>query len=272
MLRRSYDTVKGSFPELIPPQLVWLDPSYEQLAIHDNLKQITNKMLEAFNEGKETMVSIIGTFSLMLQVADTPELLKFSSSELGKKLFKKYFKDLKHIYSPKIEWVSDFIEERKINDLNAKTLLFTRSDDMAFLIKEELLQFYPECDIITFTGALSEAERDVCKKSFLNPSGAKVFISTDAGSEGLNLQVTDVEINIDLPFNPSRLAQRVGRLHRKGSTFSHVRVINLITKESIDERILDIIYQKQKLVDEVIEGNVVDVEMSSNLLKKLLAN
>ena len=119
-----------------------------------------------------------------------------------------------------------------------------------------------------YKGKLSNKQRDSIINGF--KENGKVMICTEAGSEGLNLQVADLEINIDLPFNPSRLAQRIGRIDRAGSGFDKIKVLNLISKNSVDERILDLIYQKQGLIDAVIEGNAVDMKLTRGLLQKLL--
>jgi SNF2 family DNA or RNA helicase len=273
MLRRTYESVDKAFPHLKPPESVWVDMTDEQAKLHDDLKDIMQDLLEGMpNTDVPDGASALGTFGLMLQVADNPYLLYHSESQLGQQLFKKMWPKLqswRDIECPKMEWIHDFLEERVEVDPNAKTIIFTRSDDMASVIKESLLDIYSDKEIVVYEGGLSESQQDAIKTAFWDY--AKVLVATDAGSEGLNLQCADVEINFDLPYNPARLAQRIGRIKRDGSKFASVRVINLISKNSIDERVLKIIYSKQSIIDEVVEGNSTDTRLTKSLLSQLIA-
>ena len=75
-----------------------------------------------------------------------------------------------------------------------------------------------------------------------------MFLSTDAGGTGLNLQAADTVINLELPWNPAVLEQRIARVHRMGQ-HRPVRVINLVTRDSIEERVLRTLEQKRSLFD-----------------------
>jgi len=77
-----------------------------------------------------------------------------------------------------------------------------------------------------------------------------VFLSTDAGGLGLNLQAANLVINFDLPFNPAKLDQRVGRAHRLGQT-EPVNVINLLMSRTVEENLVRILERRKKLFKEV---------------------
>lgn len=81
----------------------------------------------------------------------------------------------------------------------------------------------------------------------------KVLISTNAGKEGLNLQVSNVLINFDLSFNPAVNEQRIARIDRIGQKSENITIINLICIDTIEERILKILEEKQALFDKVID-------------------
>jgi len=270
MLRRTQENVKRAFPKVRIDEML-LDMTNDQIILHDILKEITRDLIDGVKHPEigNDDYSPIGIFSLLLRVADNPDLLFTSESDLARSLAKKHLKTPGH-ECPKIEWICDYLEARKQFEPDAKTIIFTRSDDMAHLTRESLLQgTYKDNDIILFVGGMSEKQRDTAKARFWKDG--KIFISTDAGSEGLNLQCANVEINIDLPPTPSRLAQRIGRIKRDQSEFSHVRIINLISKDSIDERILKIIYDKQSIIDSVIEGNIADINLTQSVLLELLS-
>jgi len=86
-------------------------------------------------------------------------------------------------------------------------------------------------------GGVSIKKRPAMIRDFTDCEGPAVFISTDAGGVGLNLQAADVLINLDLPWNPAKLEQRIGRVHRIGSSRT-VQIILLVCKESVEEKIL----------------------------------
>lgn len=81
---------------------------------------------------------------------------------------------------------------------------------------------------------------------FKEDPGCRVFLSTDAGGVGLNLQSGSVVVNLDIPWNPAVLEQRVGRVHRLGQRKT-VRVINFVSAHSIEERILELLRFKKSL-------------------------
>ena len=72
---------------------------------------------------------------------------------------------------------------------------------------------------------------------------AQVLVATEAGGEGINLQFCNQVINFDLPWNPMRVEQRIGRVHRLGQT-RPVYIYNLATKETIEEHIVQLLQEK----------------------------
>jgi len=78
-----------------------------------------------------------------------------------------------------------------------------------------------------------------------------VLVSTDAGSEGINLQFSSCVVNYDLPWNPMKLEQRIGRVHRIGQT-RDVRIISLVQRGTIEERVLELLMRKINLFENVI--------------------
>jgi SNF2 family DNA or RNA helicase len=102
-------------------------------------------------------------------------------------------------------------------------------------------------------GGLSGKERKAALATFKNDDACKVFLSTDAGGVGLNLQMADTVINLELPWNPAVLEQRIARVHRLGQE-KPVRVINLVTRGTVEERVQRILADKQQLFDGLFDG------------------
>src|ERR1700676_4009895 len=90
-------------------------------------------------------------------------------------------------------------------------------------------------------------------EKFRDDPECRVFLSTDAGGTGLNLQAADTVINLEVPWNPAVLDQRIARVHRMGQ-HRPVQVFNLVTRDSIEERVLKTLELKKSLFDGVFEG------------------
>ncbi|MBI4768862.1 MAG: hypothetical protein HY784_00225 [Chloroflexi bacterium] len=99
---------------------------------------------------------------------------------------------------------------------------------------------------VTLTGDVPSAKRGALIERFFDDPDCRVFFSTDAGGVGLNLQAADLVVNLDLPWNPAVLEQRIGRAHRHGQA-NPVHVINLIAQGTIEERMLDTLAAKRNV-------------------------
>lgn len=103
------------------------------------------------------------------------------------------------------------------------------------------------------TGSVKQDKRRSDINRFKQDPNCRLFLSTDSGSVGLNLQAANVVINLDLPWNPAKLEQRIARAWRKHQTRS-VQVINLVCEHSIEHRMLHLLAQKQTLAKGVLDG------------------
>jgi superfamily II DNA/RNA helicase len=95
-------------------------------------------------------------------------------------------------------------------------------------------------------GRIPGPERKELIERFRNDPGCRFFLSTDAGGTGLNLQHADTVIHLEPPWNPAVVEQRVGRVHRLGQE-RPVTVVSLVTRCSIEERIVQVMQQKRAL-------------------------
>ncbi|MFM9960074.1 MAG: DEAD/DEAH box helicase [Planctomycetaceae bacterium] len=101
----------------------------------------------------------------------------------------------------------------------------------------------------TFSGEQSDIEKDAAVEALR--STVPVMLCTDSGGEGRNLQFADTLINYDLPWNPMKIEQRIGRVHRIGQT-RDVFVFNLCTSGSLEERILRLLSDKIRMFELVV--------------------
>lgn len=103
--------------------------------------------------------------------------------------------------------------------------------------------------VSVFHGALSLREKEAAIAQFRERS--RVLVSTEAGGEGRNLQFCHLLVNYDLPWNPMRIEQRIGRLHRLGQTHD-VRVFNFTARGTVESYVLEIVHEKINLFRTVI--------------------
>jgi SNF2 family DNA or RNA helicase len=102
---------------------------------------------------------------------------------------------------------------------------------------------------LTFHGGLTQREKDAVIARFRAEGG--VLLCTDAGSEGVNLQFCHTLVNFDLPWNPMRVEQRIGRIHRIGQE-RDVAIVNLTLQGTIEEHMLAILEQKIQLFTQAV--------------------
>ncbi len=152
--------------------------------------------------------------------------------------------------SPKLEEL-----ERLLPDLLAeptrKVILFSEWERMLQLVRE--LAEEMQLDFAWHTGAVPQEKRRLEIDRFKRDPGCRLLLSTDSGSVGLNLQVASAVVNLDLPWNPAKLEQRIARAWRKNQRRT-VDVINLVTEDSIEHNILHLLDRKQALADSVLDG------------------
>jgi SNF2 family DNA or RNA helicase len=150
------------------------------------------------------------------------------------------------------------VENVRNNSKAEKALELIRSIDDKVIIFTEYratqlyLQWFLKQHGITsvpFRGGFKRGKKDWMRELFKNH--AKVLIATEAGGEGINLQFCHHVINFDLPWNPMRLEQRIGRVHRLGQT-EDVHIYNFATKNTVEEHILKLLYEKINLFERVI--------------------
>ncbi|MGX1263783.1 SNF2 family DNA or RNA helicase [Rossellomorea marisflavi] len=156
------------------------------------------------------------------------------------------------------------VENVSVNSKAKKALELIQSIDDKVIIFTEyratqmyLQWFLKQHDItsVPFRGGFKRGKKDWMRQLFQNH--AQVLIATEAGGEGINLQFCHHVINFDLPWNPMRLEQRIGRVHRLGQT-EDVHIYNFATKGTVEEHILTLLYEKINLFERVI-GELDDI-------------
>ncbi len=282
MLRRLKKDVAPELPEMIINDYI-VEMTVEQQRLDEALSDDLRELLKDIQEwyGQQVNQSpweeqekhpkegqSLGYFTMMLEVCDSPELLIMSDSGMAQHYSENL--DRKKIKSPKLDELEEIAKDQLEAGKN-KIVIFTQFARMQQLIVQRLSKI-GKCEILN--GSMKPVDRQAAVDRFKYDEDVNFFVSTDAGNYGINLQFASVLIHVDLPWNPAIYDQRCGRIHRIGSNFTEVTIINLITRGGIDERIKEVMYKKKELSNILVEKN--DAEkaemnrLTAGLMNKIL--
>jgi superfamily II DNA or RNA helicase len=124
-------------------------------------------------------------------------------------------------------------------------------------------------EYVLFHGSVPSGKRAELIDRFRDDPNCRVFLSTDSGGLGLNLQHASVVLNMDLPWNPAVLEQRIGRVHRLGQR-QPVRVVNFVSQGTIEEGMLEVLKFKKSLFAGVLDGGEKEVFLGGSRLNKFM--
>lgn len=244
MIRRRKKEVLSQLPERVDKNfMVELTP--EQAVIHEENADIVTRLANKWRRyrflSEADMLRLRVALGRMRMVSDNTWLVD---------------KETRH--GPKLEELETLLREVVIEG-GEKVVIFSQWLRMNGLI-EELLEANG-IGYVHLNGGVPSKDRKGLMNRFRDDPDCRVFLSTDAGGVGLNLQSGSVVINMDIPWNPAVLEQRIGRVHRMGQKRG-VRVINFISRDSIEERILDLLRFKKSLFAGALDGEGDDVVMA----------
>ncbi|MBA3604148.1 MAG: DEAD/DEAH box helicase, partial [Parachlamydiaceae bacterium] len=173
---------------------------------------------------------------------------------------------------PKLSELEEILAQLLANKEN-KIIIFSEWVKMLDLVQVLLKRL--NIDFALHIGSVPQDKRRLEINRFKGDPNCRVFLSSDSGATGLNLQVANVVINLDLPWNPAKYEQRIARAWRKHQKRA-VQVINLVCEDSIEQRMIGLLSSKQALADGVLEGigNLAEMDLPSGkgaFLEKLEA-
>ena len=161
---------------------------------------------------------------------------------------------------PKLAELEKLLDDCEEND--AKVIIFSEWERMLELVRD--LCDRRNVGRAWHTGSVPQQRRRAEINAFKDDPKCRVFLSTDSGATGLNLQIASVVINCDLPWNPAKLEQRIARAWRKHQT-KPVTVINLVSENTIEHRMLQTLALKQSVAASVLDkpGEVKEIKLRS---------
>ncbi len=152
--------------------------------------------------------------------------------------------------SPKLEELKHILfENLDIKNSDRKIIIFSEWIKVHKLIGQVLRNHH--IGFVELNGKVPVKSRGELIRKFEDNKQYKIFLSTEAGGTGLNLQAADIVINFELPWNPAKKNQRIGRIDRLGQKSNKLTVFNLITRNSIEQQIASGLLVKQSLFEGV---------------------
>jgi len=166
-------------------------------------------------------------------------------------------------YSSKLKELDSLLEQLFAED-DRKIVLFSEWTGMLDMI-EPLLEAQ-KLNYVRLDGSVPQKLRQGLVQQFQGNPDCKLFITTNAGSTGLNLQAANTVINVDLPWNPAVLEQRIGRAHRMGQK-RPVQVFLLVTVDTLEESLLTTLSTKHELALAVLDpdADITQVNMTTGI-------
>lgn len=174
----------------------------------------------------------------------------------------------------KVMKLVEIIDSLLYEDRNQKVIIFTE-----FVATQQYLKEFLEnkgYDVSALNGSMSIDERNDAIKSFKEHDN--IFISTDAGGEGLNLQFANIIINYDLPWNPMKIEQRCGRADRIGQK-KDVMIFNFIVGDTVENRVREVLEEKLQVIltelgvdkySDVLDSEAMDIDFTDVYMRSLM--
>ena len=153
-------------------------------------------------------------------------------------------------YDTKIDELMNILDSYLVGG-NGKVVVFSGWERMTRLVAQELTQRGIGFEYLH--GGIPSAKRKDLVNNFTDQPDSRVFLSTDAGSTGLNLQAASLIVNLDLPWNPAVLEQRIARIYRIGQQ-RNIQVINLVSADSFEEQMIARLKFKSSLFEGALDG------------------
>lgn len=236
LLRRRKEDVEGELPERTV-NTYFVEMHTEQRARYEEHSARVARLMQAAQRrplSPEEFQRLQQQLACMRMICDSPYIL-----------------DPECRVAPKLTELQSLLEEL-LDATDNKILIFSEWTRMLDLVRE-----HAEAAGIghaVHTGQVQQKHRRAEIRRFQEDPQCRLFLTSDAGATGLNLQAANVVINLDLPWNPAKLEQRIARAWRKHQQ-RPVQVINLVCTDSIEHRILHLLEQKSALADGVLDGD-----------------
>ncbi len=253
LLRRTKRQVLKELPKRMDKTLL-VPMTEDQKIIHDEFKEVVAKLVAKWMRQR------------FLNEKDRKRLM-LSMSQMRMVCDSTYVLDQMTRHDTKINELMCILEEFFTNDDMGKVVIFSQWKRMLNLVAEEMED--RDVGYQFLHGSVPSKKRGDLLKKFKEDPDCHIFLSTDAGGVGLNLQVASLVINLDIPWNPAVLEQRIARVWRMGQE-SVVQVINLVSAGTIEHRMLGVLKFKASMAKGVLDDGQDVIFMEKSRFKEFM--
>ena len=226
--------------------------------VHNRFVKLTNNQSREYEDHNYTASRLLHAAKTRPLRKEEMELLQLKLSCMRMTCDTNYILLKDDRTCPKLHELESILGDAVAND--AKVIVFSEWERMLQLCRDLCKEM--RIGYAWHTGKVPQKKRRGEINAFKTDPKCRVFLSTDSGSTGLNLQNASIVVNCDLPWNPAKLEQRIARAWRKHQTQA-VTFYNLISKETIEEGMLGKLANKQALADGVLDnlGDIENIEL-----------
>jgi len=228
---------------------------------------MTAEQMKHHEENRETVARIVAKWRRLGFLSETDQrILTIALQNMRMSCNSTYLLDKKTDFGVKADELVSILEEI-FERRDAKVVIFSQWLGTHKILLDRLNS--SKCKHVLFHGSIPGSRRKDLVKQFKNDPDCRVFLSTDAGGVGLNLQNASAVVNMDLPWNPAVLEQRIGRIHRLGQ-HRPVRVVNFVAQGTIEHGMLSLLSFKQSLFSGVLDRGKDEVFLGGTRLKRFM--
>ncbi|RLS57961.1 MAG: helicase Snf2 [Planctomycetota bacterium] len=250
LLRRSRDKILHDLPEKVDTP-IRLELSTTQQKLHSETMEQLAKLVSRKNLSKVDHNRLLKILARLRLICNCASLADDQTSPID---------------SPKITELIIRVKDLILSGTK-KIVVFCESKE--FLVAIEAMLKKNSLGYVFLHGQLPSSSRASIVKQFRDNPETMIFLSTDAGSTGLNLQFADTLFNLDIPWNPAVLKQRMARIHRMGQK-QPVQSFQFIMQASIEEKVLLSLQKKNQLFENLFGKTEDQIELSSSLGQEFL--
>ena len=255
LIRRTKQSVRLQLPGRTD-QFLLIPMTGRQFSLHEELRTAVAKLVSKWSrahplseEDRRRLLSMLGQ---MRMLADSTFVVD---------------QDMENRQDVKVGELMNILGDA-LDGGTAKIVVFSEWERMARLVATELDAAGIRYEFLH--GSVPAQKRSELIERFTNDEDCRIFLSTDAGSTGLNLQAASILINIDLPWNPAVLEQRIGRIYRIGQE-TPIQVLNLVSKNSIEEGMIKRLKFKQSMFEGALDGGDDTIFLSDDQFKGFMS-
>jgi len=256
LIRRTKQSVRMQLPKRTD-QFLLVPMTPEQSSRHEELRVAVAKLVSKWSRthslSEEERRQLLLMLGQMRMLADSTFIID---------------QDKENRHDVKVAELINILEDA-LSGGQAKIVVFSEWERMMRLVAAELDNRGIRYEFLH--GGVSAQKRGELIERFQNENDCRVFLSTDAGSTGLNLQAASIIVNLDLPWNPAILEQRIGRIYRIGQEMP-IQVLNLVSKNSIEENMIERLRFKRSMFDGALDGGDDTIFLSEDRFKSFMSS